>query len=248
MSKHPHPYVESYVVHVCQTCGKFSSDGIHAESSATVSAGAQKLPEPIPVTGCTCSHSASHNLSPHTACMEEDCEQVDRCEFCLSLESRVRELEAVSERHLVLETQLHHVSTQLRVAVDMNGENAVRIAELEAENQRFEYANNLLKHQMGETQRIHNQQLNEMSEDRDEWKRCAELLKAEGEAFEKDRQAQIDALNELLKMAEEALSGLIRCNEEWNAAVQTVIGKPAGWNDEYLNAAREALAKIQGGD
>lgn len=44
----------------------------------------------------------------------------------------------------------------------------------------------------------------------------------------------------------EALEGLVRMNEQHNAAVETVIGRPLGWTDEYLNTARAALARREG--
>jgi hypothetical protein len=45
---------------------------------------------------------------------------------------------------------------------------------------------------------------------------------------------------------EGALRGLIRMNEEHNAAVETVVGRPVGWTDDYLNVARRALANMEG--
>ena len=43
-----------------------------------------------------------------------------------------------------------------------------------------------------------------------------------------------------------ALKALVKCNEEWNAAVEAVIGRPAGWVDAYLNEARAAIAEAEG--
>lgn len=51
----------------------------------------------------------------------------------------------------------------------------------------------------------------------------------------------IAALPELIA----ALDGLVRCNEEWNANVQSIIGRPPNWTDGYLDAARAALAKAR---
>ena len=44
----------------------------------------------------------------------------------------------------------------------------------------------------------------------------------------------------------EALEELVRINEQHNAAIQSVTGKPAGWKDDYLNQARAAIAKARG--
>ena len=44
----------------------------------------------------------------------------------------------------------------------------------------------------------------------------------------------------------EALEALVRANEEWNAAVEKVIGRPPTWTDGYLDAARAAIAKAKG--
>jgi len=38
-----------------------------------------------------------------------------------------------------------------------------------------------------------------------------------------------------------ALSNLIRMNEEHNAAVEKVMGRPLNWSDDYLNEARATL-------
>ena len=40
-----------------------------------------------------------------------------------------------------------------------------------------------------------------------------------------------------------ALANLIRMNEEHNAAVEKVMGRPLNWSDNYLNEARAALTK-----
>ena len=44
----------------------------------------------------------------------------------------------------------------------------------------------------------------------------------------------------------EALEALVKANEEWNAAVEKIAGRPANWTDDYLNAARAAIAKAKG--
>lgn len=43
-----------------------------------------------------------------------------------------------------------------------------------------------------------------------------------------------------------ALRELVRINEEHDAAMAEIIGKPLGWKDDYLNAARDAIAKAEG--
>jgi len=45
----------------------------------------------------------------------------------------------------------------------------------------------------------------------------------------------------------EALKGLVRINEQHNEAISKIIGRPFGWKDEYLTAARAAIAKAEGG-
>jgi hypothetical protein len=55
---------------------------------------------------------------------------------------------------------------------------------------------------------------------------------------ESDR-AVIQTASELLT----ALRDLVAANEDWNAAVALIIGKPPGWTDEYLDRARAAIKK-----
>lgn len=43
----------------------------------------------------------------------------------------------------------------------------------------------------------------------------------------------------------EALEGLVKVNEEWNAAVERITGRQPNWTDRYLDAARAALAKAK---
>lgn len=38
-----------------------------------------------------------------------------------------------------------------------------------------------------------------------------------------------------------ALRNLVKVNEDHNAACEEVMGRPLGWKDDYLTAAREAL-------
>lgn len=45
----------------------------------------------------------------------------------------------------------------------------------------------------------------------------------------------------------EALKGLVQINEQHNEAVGKIIKKPLTWKDSYLDAARSAIAKAEGG-
>jgi hypothetical protein len=40
----------------------------------------------------------------------------------------------------------------------------------------------------------------------------------------------------------ESLAGLVKANEEWNCSVEKIIGRPIGWFDTYLDAARDILS------
>ena len=40
----------------------------------------------------------------------------------------------------------------------------------------------------------------------------------------------------------EALEGLVKANEDWNAAVAQIVITPPTWSDSYLAASRSALA------
>ena len=53
---------------------------------------------------------------------------------------------------------------------------------------------------------------------------------------------ELKVLRKRVTELEAALRGLIRMNEEHNAAVETVIGRPPNWSDTYLDEARAALA------
>ena len=57
-------------------------------------------------------------------------------------------------------------------------------------------------------------------------------------SFREKAEAQRDALIK-------ALEGLVKINEEHNAAMSSVIGKPVGWKDSYLDAARAAFAAVR---
>ena len=61
-------------------------------------------------------------------------------------------------------------------------------------------------------------------------------------AREIDRIARENAKGQATKLAE-ALECLIKANEEHNAAIMAIIGRPTGWTDGYLEPARTALAE-----
>jgi hypothetical protein len=42
-----------------------------------------------------------------------------------------------------------------------------------------------------------------------------------------------------------ALTALVRINEEHNAAMEAVMGRPLGWKDSYLDEARAALDTVR---
>jgi chromosome segregation ATPase len=71
----------------------------------------------------------------------------------------------------------------------------------------------------------------EAREDRDAWLRSADRQMTRAEAAEAKLARVVEALAELVKI-----------NEEHNAAVQEVIGRPLNWDDGYLSAARAAIA------
>lgn len=43
----------------------------------------------------------------------------------------------------------------------------------------------------------------------------------------------------------EALEGLVRINEQHNEEISKIIGRPIGWKDDYLNKARDTLARYR---
>ena len=43
----------------------------------------------------------------------------------------------------------------------------------------------------------------------------------------------------------EALKELVDINERHNSAIEKIIGKRPGWNDSYLDRAREAIRKAE---
>lgn len=53
-----------------------------------------------------------------------------------------------------------------------------------------------------------------------------------------DEIKQLRTINQKLKTA---LSALVGVNEQWNATVEEIIGRPSNWTDIYLDRAREAL-------
>ena len=47
-----------------------------------------------------------------------------------------------------------------------------------------------------------------------------------------------------IEVLEKALGNLVAAIERWDAAVQTVVGRPANWDDGYLDEARAALKAV----
>lgn len=43
-----------------------------------------------------------------------------------------------------------------------------------------------------------------------------------------------------------ALRGLVQINENHNESIAKIIGKPMSWKDDYLDAARAAIARAEG--
>lgn len=44
----------------------------------------------------------------------------------------------------------------------------------------------------------------------------------------------------------EALQELVIANEQWNASVEDIVGRPPNWADGYLDKARAAISKALG--
>lgn len=55
----------------------------------------------------------------------------------------------------------------------------------------------------------------------------------------------IERQAESLEAMASALEGLVRMNEEHNAAVEQVIGRPLNWSDDYLDIARTTLTQYR---
>lgn len=51
----------------------------------------------------------------------------------------------------------------------------------------------------------------------------------------------IEARDAEIARLREALAGLVKINEQHAAALSNIMGKPVGWKDTYLDAARAAL-------
>lgn len=55
--------------------------------------------------------------------------------------------------------------------------------------------------------------------------------------------SDLDARDRECEELRGALAELVKANEEWNAAVEKVIGRPPTWTDGYLDRARAALRR-----
>jgi len=62
-----------------------------------------------------------------------------------------------------------------------------------------------------------------------------------------DQSAEIAGLRRQRDALLAALKGLVKVNEEHNGDIERIIGRPPHWNDEYLSAARAAIADAEGG-
>lgn len=56
-------------------------------------------------------------------------------------------------------------------------------------------------------------------------------------------QDEFEQLRARILKLEAALRNLVHLNEEWNAAVETVIGRPVGWTADYLKEAKAVLGE-----
>jgi hypothetical protein len=64
------------------------------------------------------------------------------------------------------------------------------------------------------------------------------------EMLGKDRawlESRLEAAQARIAVLAGALTDLVKINEDHNAAIEKIIGRPPGWNDSYLDAARAAL-------
>lgn len=78
--------------------------------------------------------------------------------------------------------------------------------------------------------------------------RIGQLLdtaKREGMELSRDgygRNARAEAAEAANAELREALRKLVQVNEEWNASVAAIIGRPPNWTDGYLDEARALLS------
>lgn len=72
---------------------------------------------------------------------------------------------------------------------------------------------------------------------------AARLAEQRGESMAQLPTTGLRAIADAFTGTVEALEDLVRINEEHNAAVEAVIGRPLGWKDSYLDRARAALEK-----
>lgn len=63
-------------------------------------------------------------------------------------------------------------------------------------------------------------------------------LREESQNLRNELECQLSNIAEIL----DVLGGLVKQHEEWNESVQKIIGRPVGWNDSYLDAARHILS------
>lgn len=65
-------------------------------------------------------------------------------------------------------------------------------------------------------------------------------LREENQNLRNELECQLSNIAEIL----DVLGGLVKQHEEWNESVQKIIGRPVGWNDSYLDAARHILSNV----
>lgn len=65
------------------------------------------------------------------------------------------------------------------------------------------------------------------------------------EASNRIRGENLETLRAENAKLREALAGLVKINEEHDAAVAGIVGSPLNWKDDYLNAARAALGESE---
>lgn len=72
---------------------------------------------------------------------------------------------------------------------------------------------------------------------------CGRCPTCQGLVYPNTLRARIAAYGpELL----DAMRKLVAVNEQHNEALHKILGRPPGWKDAYLDAAREVIAKIEG--
>lgn len=103
-----------------------------------------------------------------------------------------------------------------------------------------------LAHQAGQAQRELAHERGAHERTREKLERVTEEMNHSCPDCEMARRLEVE--QQAHERTREALRGLVRINEDWNRNVEAVIGRPVGWTDSYLDAARAALAPEKGGE